>query len=312
MTPLEDKAYRAIQEKAYELGFSDAGFAPAEALTECREPLSIWLDNGLHAGMGYMENHFEKRLDPTLLVQGAQSVMVLLFNYFPEKSQPPHEPQIARYAYGADYHLVLKEKLNALFEYIRNHHYPALEGRVFTDSAPVLERAWAVKAGLGWLGKNSNLIHKRLGSYVLLSELVTNLPAPASADPVSEACGGCTRCIDACPTGALLGQGVLDARKCISYWTIEHKGDIPPEWEGKFGNRLFGCDICQEVCPWNWKARPHREPRFQPHPDLLLFTRPDWEALTAERFAGLFRHSAVKRAGYKGIVRNIRFLSQQP
>ncbi len=298
----------SIREKALELGFADIGFSPIGRLTDHESYLRLWLDKGYHAGMAYMANHFDKRLDPALLVENARSVISLLHNYFPADHQEPNSPVIARYAYGQDYHDVLRDKMNLLFDFIRDHHCPALQGRVFVDSAPVMERAWAVKSGLGWIGKNGLLIHRRLGSFLFISELITTLEVEAESE-LPNRCGNCTRCIDACPTGALLGDGVLDANRCISYLTIEHKGEIPDGFRGKFQNRLFGCDICQEVCPWNRKLVPHQEPAFAPNPRLLSMDTEQWQNLTEEDYSAIFRKSAVKRTKYQGLMRNIRFLS---
>ena len=298
----------SIREKAIELGFSDIGFSPIGRLTHHEPHLRSWLDNGYHAGMAYMANHFEKRLDPALLVEDAKSVISLVHNYYPKEHQLPGSPVIARYAYGQDYHDVLRQKMNLLFDFIRDNHFPSLEGRVFVDSAPVMERAWAAQSGLGWIGKNGLLIHRRLGSFLFISELITNLDVDAGFE-VPNRCGNCTRCIDACPTGALLGNGVLDANRCISYLTIEHKGEIPDGFRGKFQNRLFGCDICQEVCPWNRKLEPHQEPAFVPHPHLLRMDAEQWQNLTEDDYASIFSRSAVKRTKFQGLMRNIRFLS---
>jgi epoxyqueuosine reductase len=297
-----------IKQKALELGFSDIGFAMIEPLSTDEHKLQNWLNNGYQAGMDYMNNHFEKRVNPALLVEGAQSVISVIINYTPKKLQvDPAAPKLARYAYGADYHFVIKDKLNELFLYIKDNIYTSLNGRVFTDSAPILDRAWAAKAGLGWIGKNTNLIHKKLGSYVLIGELISNLPLQPD-QPIKEACGGCQRCIDACPTGALLAPYQLDANKCISYLTIEHREALPEALKEQFENWAFGCDICQEACPWNWKARPTKEEAFQPHPELLTLSKDDWMNMDEDRFRELFRKSAVKRTKYKGLRRNLNFL----
>lgn len=297
-----------IKQKALELGFSDIGFAMIEPLSTDEHKLQNWLNNGYQAGMDYMNNHFEKRVNPALLVEGAQSVISVIINYTPKKLQvDPAAPKLARYAYGADYHFVIKDKLNELFLYIKDNIYTSLNGRVFTDSAPILDRAWAAKAGLGWIGKNTNLIHKKLGSYVLIGELISNLPLQPD-QPIKEACGGCQRCIDACPTGALLAPYQLDANKCISYLTIEHREALPEALKEQFENWAFGCDICQEACPWNWKARPTKEEAFQPHPELLTLSKDDWMNMDEDRFRELFRKSAVKRTKYKGLRRNLDFL----
>jgi epoxyqueuosine reductase len=300
-----------IRQKSVELGFDDCGFAKAQELSLDKEHVRNWLNNNMHANMHYMANHFEKRVDPSKLVEGAKTVIVLLTNYFPkEKYSSEDSLKIARYAWGKDYHYVLKDKLNTLFNFIKTEIYPALEGRCFVDSAPVLERSLAVQAGLGWIGKNSNLIHKRLGSYVFISELIINLDLPDSA-PVREACGGCTRCMDACPTNAIVSDRVVDARRCISYLTIENKEEIPEEFSGKMNNRIFGCDICQEVCPWTWKSRPHHLEEFHPNKDFLNFTHHDWLELSEQQFAEVFKKSAVKRTKFSGLKRNIDFIFQK-
>lgn len=297
-----------IENKAKELGFDACGFTKAEELSEEKEILKNWLDQEMYGNMHYMANHFEKRINPAQLVEGAKSVIVLLTNYTPkEKQSDPEAPIIARYAYGQDYHHVIKDRLKLLFEFIKEDIYPDLEGRCFVDSAPVLERSLAVKAGLGWIGKNTHLIHKKLGSYVFISELIINLELPSSS-PIKEACGGCTRCIDACPTDALISERTLDARKCISYLTIENKEAIPEEFKSQMENRVFGCDICQEVCPWTWKSRPHRIEELKPNDRILSLSKEKWHHLTQEEFSEVFRKSAVKRAKFSGLKRNIDFI----
>ncbi len=297
-----------IKEKARELGFDDCGFTRAEKLNEDAKYLNKWLDNKMHGEMHYMENHYDMRIDASKLEEGAKTVIVLLKNYFPKENQIKEAPIISRYAYGEDYHFVLKDKMKELFQYIKSDIYPSLEGRFFVDSAPLLERAYAVKAGLGWVGKNSNLIHKRLGSYVFISELVVNIELPYG-EKVNEACGGCSRCIEACPTGAIVSPKVIDSNKCISYLTIENKGEIPEEFKGKMDNRIYGCDICQEACPWTWKSRPHNEERFYPNPELLNMTMEDWKSLAPKKFSQLFKKSPIKRTKFSGLKRNIDFLS---
>lgn len=297
-----------IKQLALEAGFSDCGIAPAAPLNEDAKRLREWLSKEMHAGMQYMQNHFELRTDPSILVPGAKSVIVLLMNYYPEHEIPSDEYQIARYAYGRDYHKVIRKMLRQLKRSIEEHIRP-LEGRYFVDSAPVLERSLAALAGLGWIGKNANLISPRIGSYVFIAELITDLELPPDK-PIPDYCGGCTKCIHACPTGAILDNKVIDSNRCISYWTIEHKGAIDPELHGKFKDRIFGCDICQEVCPWNRKAVPHKSELLMPSSDLLGMVKNDWHSLTRERFEKLFGHSAVKRAGFEGIVRNIEFVGK--
>ncbi len=297
-----------IKEEARRLGFTHIGVARAERLDEEARKLEEWLQRGLHGKMQYMENHFEKRVDPTRLVPGARSVISLLYNYYTER-QPdePEAPRIARYAYGKDYHFVLKRKLKALLAFIRDE-IGEIDGRVFVDSAPVLERDWARRAGVGWTGKNTLLIHPKAGSYFFLAELISDLELDYD-QPMRDYCGTCRRCIDACPTDAISPEGYLvDGSRCISYLTIELKEAIPESFRGKMENWMFGCDICQEVCPWNRFSRPHQEPEFEPHPDLLEMKRRDWEELTEETFREVFRHSAVKRTKFQGLKRNIAFL----
>ncbi len=304
---MDNSVKLSIIAKAQELGFDDVGFTPISELKEHRSKLQSWLDKGYHAGMSYMANHTDKRLNPALLVENARSVISLIHNYYPSEHQASGSPMIARYAYGQDYHDVLRSKMKLLCDFIKEQHFPVLEGRFFADSAPVMERVWAVKAGLGWIGRNGLLIHRRLGSFVFLSELITNLEVDDSPE-FPNRCGNCTRCIDACPTGALLGGGVLDANRCISYLTIEHRGDIPDYFQGRFQNRIFGCDICQEVCPWNRKAIPHQEPALMPNSRMLAMDAPQWQHLTMEDYNIIFSKSAIKRAKYHGLMRNIEFV----
>ncbi len=305
------KAYhQQIKAKALELGFSDVGFALTEYLEQDADYLQQWLDKNYQANMSYMNNHFEKRVNPKLLVAGAKSVISVLINYTPKELQhDKNAPKIARYAYGKDYHFVIKDKLQVLFDFIKAKIYPSLEGRFFTDSAPVLDRAWAVKSGLGWIGKNTNLIHKKLGSYTLIGELITNLELEPDK-PIKEACGGCQRCIEACPTKALIAPYQLDANRCISYLTIENRDEIPVQFEGQFENWVFGCDICQEVCPWNWKARPTKEIDFTPPKGLLNLSKDDWNTMDKELFQDYFRKSAVKRTKFTGLMRNLAYLKR--
>ncbi len=289
MDLIEIKYAELIRTKAKELGFDDCGFTEAKALKDQELYFKKWLANNMHGSMQYMENHFEKRLDASKLVENAKTVIVLLKNYYPREKQNQDAPIISRYAYGEDYHFVLKDKLNDLFQYIKAEIYSELEGRCFVDSAPILERAYAVNAGLGWIGKHSNLIHKRLGSYVFISELVVNLSLPF-AEKIKEACGGCTRCIDACPTGAIISPKVVDSTKCISYLTIENRGEIPDTFKSVMENRMYGCDICQEACPWTWKSRPNNEERFTPKKEVLEMTKQDWLGLTPEKFTALLKN----------------------
>lgn len=290
-----------IKQEALRLGFDCCGIAPAGDVGEDRERVSQWLAEGNHAEMGYMANHFEKRCDPTLLVEGAKSVIVFAHNYFPPEKQEAHLPQISYYAYGKDYHEVIKQKLFALMEFIHCEIEP-VEGRAFVDSAPVLERYWAKRAGLGWIGKNNLLIIPGKGSFFFLSELILNIEL-AYDEPYTEShCGQCTRCANACPTGAL-SKHKLEARKCLSYLTIEKKGEFSPKIE-TLHNCLYGCDICQQVCPWNRFAQPHQTPEFLPTSDFLQYDLAKWQSLTEEDFRQHFRHSPIKRTGFVGIQRN--------
>lgn len=301
----------AIKTRALELGFGDCGFARAGPLPEDVTRLREWLDAGHHARMGYMANHFEKRTDPTRLVDGARSVISLLFNYYTDKAQKdPGAPVISKYAYGRDYHWVMKERMHQLFAFIQSLQ-PGTEGRVFVDSAPVLDRAWARRAGLGWIGKNSCLISRKLGSFVFIGEIILNLELDPNQVPESDFCGSCTRCIDACPTAAILDNRTLDAGRCISYQTIENKGDISPDLTGRFSNRVFGCDICQDVCPWNRKARPHEEASFEPATGLLEMPKEKWEKIDRETYNRLFHHSPLKRAGYDKLRSTLAFLQKK-
>lgn len=297
-----------IRDEADRLGFSFVGFARARRLDEAARRLEEWLNRGYQGRMQYLENHFDKRVDPTQLVPGAKTVVSLLYNYFPETEQrDQNAPKIARYAYGKDYHFVLKPKLKALLQFIRDH-IGEVDGRCFVDSAPVLERDWARMAGNGWTGKNTLLINPRAGSYYFLAELIIDLELPPDP-PMRDHCGTCTRCIEACPTEAISPQGyIVDGSKCISYLTIELREAIPDQFRGKMANWMFGCDICQEVCPWNKFATPHQEEAFEPHPDLLDMSARDWEELTEETFRKVFRKSAVKRTKFAGLTRNLAFL----
>ena len=301
----------AIKEKALELGFAGCGFSQAEALPEDALRLNDWLEKGHHARMGYMSNHFENRTDPTLLVEGARTVISLLYNYYTDKIQEdPEAPILSKYAYGKDYHFVMKDKMHMLFDYIKSMH-PEAEGRVFVDSAPVLDRALAKKAGLGWIGKNSMLISRSAGSFVFIGEIILNLELEYMQIPESDFCGSCTRCIEACPTEAILDTRSIDSERCISYQTIENKGEISSELEGKLSGRVFGCDICQDVCPWNRKAENHQESAFNPEGDLLEMSRESWLKLSKEEYKLLFHQSAVERAGYDKIKGNLDFLQKK-
>ncbi len=297
-----------IKEKAKELGFMYCGISKADFLEEEAPRLERWLNQNMHGKMHYMENHFDKRLDPRLLVDGAKTVVSLLLNYFPEEQQKEDTYKISKYAYGTDYHFVIKDKLKDLLAYI-NEEIGEVGGRCFVDSAPVLDKAWAKKSGLGWIGKNSNLITPQVGSFYFIAELIIDLELEPDG-PIKDYCGSCTRCIDACPTDAIVEPYVVDGSKCISYFTIELKDQIPQDVNGKFGNWIFGCDICQDVCPWNRFSKPHKEPAFEPDPLLKDLSKSDWQELTQEVFSQLFKKSAVKRTGFQGLERNIRFVQQ--
>ena len=303
---LKEKHKKLIKKEAYRLGFDYVGVSKAEFLEEDAPRLEKYLKNNLHGKMSYMENHFDKRLDPRLLVDDAKTVISFLINYFPEKKQNKNSPKIAKYAYGQDYHLVIRQKLNELLEFI-NVEIGEVSGRGFVDSAPILDKAWAKKSGLGWVGKNGNLIHKKSGSFFFIAELILDLELPSDG-PVTDHCGTCTACIDECPTEAIIEPMVVDGSKCISYFTIELKEAIPKSAQGKFDNWMFGCDICQDACPWNRHSKPHNEPLFNPHPDLLSMTQKDWDEINQETFSKLFSKSAVKRTKLSGLKRNISFL----
>jgi len=299
-----------IRQEALRLGFDDVGFAPAEEIEEETGHFKHWLERGYHAGMDYMARNVAKRTDPGKLVEGARSVVVVLQNYMPPRNEKLESGlKLAKYAYGRDYHKVMKKRLKKLMSFIQSDVDTAAEGRFFVDSAPVLERSLAVRAGLGWRGKNTNLIHPRIGSFVFIGEIILNIELP-SDEPVKDACGGCTRCIDACPTNALVSPYQLDANRCISYLTIENKGDIPESFKGRFDGWLFGCDICQDVCPWNWKARPHKDPDFNLRPEFRDMTREEWLTMDKNTFDDISKGSPVRRAGYSGIKRNLKFISE--
>ena len=297
-----------LKAAAQRLGFLSCGISPAGFLEEEAPRLEKWLQEDRHGKMGYMANHFDKRLDPTLLVPGAKSVISLLFNYHTEaEQQDPEAPKFAKYAYGEDYHDVLKDKLKSLFQFLQSE-VGDLNGRVFVDSAPILEKAWAAKSGLGWVGKNTNLIAKSIGSFFFITEIICDLELEYDG-PTTDHCGSCTACIDACPTEALTPYEI-DASKCISYLTIELKDQIPTEFQDKMDNWAFGCDVCQTVCPWNRFSQPHQEPRFQPKEELLQYSAKDWEELTQETFQVIFKNSPVKRAKFNGLKSTIDFLKK--
>lgn len=300
-----------IKSKAKSLGLLDCVILPVRHLEEEKLPLENWLTAGMHGEMGYMERNFDKRLNPQLLFENAKSIIVVLQNYYPSEVQTDQDaPLISKYAYGTDYHFVLKDKLRKLLEFIQQ--YQPCNGRPFVDSAPVLERAWAKHAGLGWIGKNSNLISVEHGSFFFIGEIILDIELPYDTPKMAtDHCGKCTRCIDACPTKAIVSDKVIDARKCISYQTIELKGELDENLKGRFENRVFGCDICQDVCPWNLKSEPHIEPAFSPNPKFLNLTKQGWHQMEKPLFNELFKNSAVKRTGYKGLKRNLKFIQPE-
>jgi len=296
-----------IKTEAKRLGFLSCGISKAQFLEEEAPRLEKWLSNNMQGEMHYMENYFDKRLDPTKLVEGSKSVISLLLNYYPsEVQQDKDAPKISKYAYGTDYHFVIKDRLKQLLHFIKEK-IGNVHGRAFVDSAPVLDKAWAAKSGLGWMGKHTNLLTHQVGSFYFIAELIVDLDLEYDG-PTTDHCGDCTACIDACPTKAIAEPYVVDGSKCISYFTIELKEQIPTEFKGRFDNWVFGCDVCQDVCPWNRFSKPHREPLFNPHPELLSMSRKDWEEITEETFNKVFKNSAVKRTKFSGLQRNIQFL----
>lgn len=305
---ISEKNTLLIKSLSASLGFEHCGISRAAYLNEDARRLERWLNKGMHGKMQYMENHFEMRVDPTKLVPGAKSVITLLFNYYPEAEQKEFVPKIARYAFGDDYHEVIREKLKHLLLLIKEKTGD-INGRGFVDSAPVLERTWAQKSGLGWVGKNGNLLNRQMGSFFFIATLIVDLELEYDDPYVKDYCGSCTRCIDSCPTEAILPDKVVDGSKCISYFTIELKDAlIPDSMKGKFDNWLFGCDVCQEVCPWNRFAEPTTEIRFTPIPAVLNFSVNDWEALQEENFKIIFKNSPIKRTRWNGIKRNLKFI----
>ena len=298
-----------IKSAAKSLGFDFCGIARAQQLDEDARRLENWLHSGKHGSMKYMENYFDLRIDPTKLVPGAKSVITLLLNYFPPEQQRRDAPQVSKYAYGKDYHEVIREKLKVFLQMIKEK-IGDVHGRGFADSAPVMERTWAQRSGLGWVAKSGNLINKQNGSYFFIATLIIDIELEYDDPFVNDYCGSCTRCIDACPTDAILDERVVDGSKCISYFTIELKDMLIPEnMKGQFANKMFGCDICQDVCPWNKFSILTTEPAFQPHPELLQMTERDWKEITEETFKKVFKNTAVKRTKYKGLKRNIEFLN---
>ena len=305
---LKSKHTQLIKAEAKRLGFEYCGISKADFLEEEASRLEDWLAKNRNGKMAYMENYFDKRLDPRLLVDGAKSVVSLLLNYFPEQKQSDaNAPKISKYAYGKDYHFVIKEKLKMLSQFI-SENIGEVNGRAFVDSAPVLDKAWAKKSGLGWVGKNSNIINKNSGSFFFIAELILDLDLEYDG-AVKDYCGSCTRCIDACPTQAIAEPYVVDGSKCISYFTIELKENIPDTMKGKFKDWVFGCDICQDVCPWNSFSKPHQEPLLMGRNELLDMTKKDWEEITEEVFQKVFKDSAVQRTKFSGLKRNIQFIT---
>ena len=302
----KEKHTAIIKSEAKRLGFLSCGISKAGFLEQEAPRLEKWLNNNMQGQMNYMENHFDKRLDPTLLVEGAKSVISLLLNYYPSEFQKEDSYKISKYAYGHDYHFVIKEKLKELLHFIQTE-IGEVSGRAFVDSAPVLDKAWAAKSGLGWMGKNTNLITQKVGSFYFIAELIVDVVLEYDA-PTTDHCGSCTACIDACPTEAIVAPYVVDGSKCISYFTIELKENIPTEMKGKFDDWVFGCDVCQDVCPWNRFSKPHNEPLFQANPELLSFTKKDWEEITSAVFKVVFKNSAVNRTKLEGLQRNLAFL----
>ncbi|WP_442969081.1 tRNA epoxyqueuosine(34) reductase QueG [Psychroserpens sp.] len=295
-----------IKSEAKRLGFLSCAISKAQFLEEEAPRLEKWLKNNAHGEMRYMENHFDKRLDPTKLVEGSKSVVSLLLNYHPSEVQNTESYKLSKYAYGTDYHFVIKDKLKELLHSIQDE-IGDVHGRAFVDSAPVLDKAWAAKSGLGWIGKHSNLLTQQIGSFYFIAELIIDLELDYD-HATTDHCGTCTACIDACPTQAITEPYVVDGSKCISYFTIELKENIPSEFKGQFDDWMFGCDVCQDVCPWNRFSKAHNEPLFNPHPDLLSMTKKDWEEITKDTFNKVFKNSAVKRTKFEGLQRNVTFL----
>ena len=304
-----EKYSTLIKAKAKKFGFQNCGISKADFLEEDAEPLENWLKTGFQGKMQYMENHFDKRLDPRLLVPGSKSVISLSYNYFPEAKIPEKDNyRISKYAYGHDYHEIIKEIMVEMVAELKSE-IGDFHCRVFTDSAPVLERSWARKSGIGWVGKNANLITKQSGSFYFLAEIICDLEL--SEDHITtDHCGTCTKCIDACPTDAIVSDRIIDGSKCISYATIELKEEIPDSFKGRMQDWMFGCDICQDVCPWNRFSLAHNQNRFKPNESLMNFTKKDWNELDQDLFSQIFRKSPVKRTKFSGLKRNIEFLGK--
>jgi len=303
---IKQKHTNLIKSEAQRLGFLSCGISKAEFLEEEAPRLERWLQNDMHGEMSYMENYFDLRLDPTRLVPDSKSVISLLLNYFPSEEQDQNTYKISKYAYGTDYHYVIKDKLKQLLLYMQQE-IGSVHGRAFVDSAPVLDKAWAAKSGLGWMGKHTNLITKQVGSFYFIAELIVDIDLVYDS-PVTDHCGACTACIDACPTEAIIAPYVVDGSKCISYFTIELKNEIPSSVKGQFDDWIFGCDVCQDVCPWNRFSKAHKEPLFDPNPDLLTISKNEWEEITESVFGRIFKDSSVKRTKFLGLQRNINFL----
>lgn len=304
----KEKYTQLIKAESKRLGFLSCGISKAEFLEQEAPRLERWLSKNMNGQMSYMEDHFDKRLNPTLLVDGAKSVISLLLNYYPAELQNQNSYKISKYAYGQDYHHVIKEKLKELLYFIQTE-IGEVSGRAFVDSAPVLDKAWAAKSGLGWIGKNSNLITQKVGSFYFIAELIVDLEL-AYDTATTDHCGTCTACLDACPTEAIVAPYVVDGSKCISYFTIELKDNLPQDLKGKFDDWMFGCDVCQDVCPWNRFSKPHSEPLLKASPEILKFSKSDWEEITNETFQKVFKNSALKRTKYEGLLNNINFLKK--
>ncbi|MFP4448344.1 MAG: tRNA epoxyqueuosine(34) reductase QueG [Bacteroidales bacterium] len=299
------KQSEIIKAMAKKHGFDDCGISEAIPLNKEAGYLKQWLRENRHGEMQFMNNYFEKRTNPAKLVPGTKSIVSVIHNYYPGSPEPSDTYKISKYAYGRDYHKVVKKKLKGLFKSIQENIGEEITGRYFVDSAPVMEKVWAEKAGLGWIGKNTNLITKKHGSYVFLGEIFLNIELEYDNRPVKDYCGSCKKCIEACPTNALYAPYHIDASRCISYLTIEKKGQLPPQMKDLLNDWIFGCDICQNVCPWNQNLSVHQEPELKPHPAILELSKNDWENLSQDKYNKLFDRSAIKRTGYRGLLRNI-------